>query len=94
LIDPWETELPILSQLSFSLEVHVTDIMDDAEIELQCESCGRKTKKNIEWIKNHEEVACDCGTTIPVDVNKFRKELVKAESGLDGFQGLMETLGK
>jgi len=72
----------------------MTDIIDDAEIELQCENCGRKTKKSMEWIEDHDELACDCGTMIPVDASKFRKELVKAESKLDGFQGLTEKLGK
>jgi DNA-directed RNA polymerase subunit RPC12/RpoP len=72
----------------------MTDIIEDAEIEFQCENCGRKTKKSIEWIEDHDEFACDCGTMIPVDVSKFRKELVKAESELDGYQGLMEKLGK
>ncbi len=33
----------------------MTDSRDDAEIELRCESCGRKIKKTIEWIKGHEE---------------------------------------
>jgi len=83
-----------MSQLSFPLEAHMTDTIDHAEIELQCENCGRKTRKNIEWIKDHDELACDCGTMIPVDASKFRKELVKAESERDGFQGLMEKLGK
>jgi hypothetical protein len=48
----------------------------------------------MEWIEDHDELACDCGTMIPVDASKFRKELVKAESKLDGFQGLTEKLGK
>ena len=72
----------------------MTGTIDDAGIELQCENCGRKTKKSIEWIENHDEFACDCGTTIPVDPGTFRKEVVKAESELDGFGGLMEKLDK
>jgi len=83
-----------MSQLPFLMEVHMTDPIDDAEIELQCENCGRKTKKSMEWIEDHDEFACDCGTTIPVDASKYRKELAKAESERDGFQGLMEKLGK
>jgi hypothetical protein len=66
----------------------------DTEIELQCESCGAKTKKSIEWAKDHDELICECGTLIPVDVSKFRKELVKTQSELDGSQGLREKLGK
>ncbi|MGD0230291.1 MAG: hypothetical protein ABSC19_08025 [Syntrophorhabdales bacterium] len=72
----------------------MTDTIDDAEVELQCENCGRKTKKSMEWVEGHDEFACDCGTMIPVDASKFRKELVKAESTRDGVQGLMEKLGK
>ncbi len=72
----------------------MTDLISDAEIELQCENCGRKTKKDIEWMRDHDEFACACGTTVPVDASTYRKELAKAESGLDGFQGLMEKLGK
>jgi uncharacterized Zn finger protein len=72
----------------------MADIIDAAEIELQCETCGGKTKKSIEWIRDHDEFACDCGTMIRVDPSKYRKELAKAESERDGFQGLLEKLGK
>ena len=72
----------------------MTHDIDDAEIEISCENCGSRTKKSIGWIKDHEEFECGCGTMIPVDPSKFRKELVKTESELDGFQGLMEKLGK
>jgi len=69
-------------------------IVDDTEIELTCDNCGGKTKKSIEWIKEHDQLTCDCGTMIPVDPSKYRKELAKTESGLDGFQGLMGKLGQ
>ena len=72
----------------------MTDIIDNAEVELQCENCGRKTKKSFEWIKDHDEFACDCGTTVPVDASMYRKENAKAESTADGFRGFMEKLGK
>jgi hypothetical protein len=68
--------------------------IDDTEIELECESCGVKTKKSIGWAKDHDEFICECGTLIPVDASKFRKELVKTQSELDGSQGLREKLGK
>jgi hypothetical protein len=76
------------------LEVCMAGTIDDAEVELQCENCGGKTKKSIAWIENHDQVACECGTLIPVDPSKYRKEFAKAESELDGFQGLMGKLGK
>jgi hypothetical protein len=71
----------------------MANIMDDTEIELACENCGGKTRLSIEWIKEHDQFACECGTMIPVDPSKYRKELAKTESELDGSQGLMEKLG-
>jgi hypothetical protein len=87
-------ERPICISIIFLLEVCMAGSIDDAEIELQCENCGGKTKKSMAWIKDNDQFACACGTLIPVDASKFRKELVKTESELDGFQGLMEKLGK
>ena len=68
-------------------------IIDDAEIELECKNCGGKTKKSIGWMKDHDQFTCECGTLTPVDLSKYRKELAKTESELDGVQGLMEKLG-
>ena len=71
----------------------MANIIDDAEIELECENCGGRTKKSIEWIKKHNQFSCECGNLIHVDPSKYRKELAKTESELDGVQGLMEKLG-
>ena len=70
----------------------MANIIDDAEIELECENCGGKTKKSIEWIKKHNQFSCECGNLIHVDPSKYRKELAKTESELDGVRGLMEKL--
>lgn len=72
----------------------MTDIIDYTEIEIECKICGGKTKKSMKWVEDHEEFACECGTLIPVDAKKYRKESAKAESNLDGVQGLREKLGK
>ena len=72
----------------------MADIIDDLEIEIECENCGGKTKKSSRWIEDHDQFACECGTLISVDPRKYRKELAKTESELDGVQGLMEKLGK
>jgi hypothetical protein len=72
----------------------MADATNDVEIELQCDHCGKTTKKSLVWAEDHSEVACDCGNMIPVDVHKYRKELAKAESSADGFQGLLEKLGE
>jgi hypothetical protein len=72
----------------------VDEIIDDAEIEFKCKGCGKKTKRSAGWAMEHGEFACECGTLIPVDPSKFSKELAKRESESDGFQGLMEKLGR
>jgi hypothetical protein len=66
----------------------------DEEIEFQCEKCGTTTKKALSWVEGHDELTCECGTMIPVDVRKYHKELAKSESSKDGYQGLLEKLGK
>jgi hypothetical protein len=91
---PYGMELPFCIAIVFLLEVCMTGSADDAQIELECESCGVKTKKSIEWATDHDEFTCECGTLIPVDASKYRKELAKTESQSDGVQGLMEKLGK
>jgi len=70
----------------------MADTVEETEIELKCESCGAKTNKSIKWIMDHDQFTCECGTLIAVDPSKYRKELAKAESKLDGSQGLMEKL--
>jgi hypothetical protein len=72
----------------------MANVIENSEIELECGNCGDKTKKSTEWLKEHDRFTCGCGTTIFVDPGKYRKELVKTESELDGVQGLMEKLGK
>ena len=72
----------------------MADEVNDVEVELQCGSCGRTTKKSLSWIEENDEATCECGTMIPVIAGKYRKELARAESGSDGFRGLLEKLGK
>ncbi len=71
----------------------MTDAIEQTEIEVECENCGAKTKKNIKWIMDHDQFPCECGTMVVVDPSKYRKEMAKTESTLDGFQGLMEKIG-
>jgi len=68
--------------------------MNGSEIEITCENCGSTTRKDLGWVKDHSEYECGCGTMIAVDASKFRKELVDAESELDGSAGLLAKLGK
>jgi hypothetical protein len=68
--------------------------MNDTEIEITCENCGSTTRKDLAWVKDHSEYECGCGTMIAVDASKFRRDLVDAESELDGSAGLLAKLGK
>jgi hypothetical protein len=67
---------------------------DDVEIEFQCEKCGATHRKTLDWMDDHDELTCACGTMIPVDAREYHKERVKEESTRDGVQGLLEKLGK
>jgi hypothetical protein len=37
----------------------MANTIDNAEIELECENCGGKTKKSAEWIKQHDQFTCE-----------------------------------
>ena len=56
--------------------------LDDLEIEIPCENCGRKTKKTIRWIKSNNEFVCACGTHISLDSSDFRAKIAKIERDL------------
>ena len=66
----------------------------DDDVELRCHNCGGTTKKSMEWVADHDQYTCECGTLIPVDASTYRKEFAKTESASDGFRGLLEKLGK
>lgn len=68
--------------------------VDNAEVELLCDNCGVTTRKDLEWLRDHDEYTCECGTLIAVDARKFRKEISKAEAEHDGVQGLTEKIGR
>lgn len=72
----------------------MAEIMENSEIEIECPTCGGRTKKTAGWMEEHDRLACECGTMISVDRTMYRKENAKAESQRDGFQGLLEKLGK
>ena len=72
----------------------MTNFLDSAEIEIPCENCSRKTKKNIGWIKSHKDFACACGTKITLDTNQFKTEIDKVEKSFAELQKTIKNFGK
>lgn len=58
----------------------MSGIFDNAEIDIPCKNCRRKTKKAIGWIKVHSQLTCRCGTVIDLDADELRREIARLES--------------
>jgi hypothetical protein len=56
--------------------------LDNSEIEIPCDNCGRKTKKSIGWIKSHRVLPCVCGTRIKLYTGQFKSDIAKVERSL------------
>ena len=61
--------------------------MDDKKMEITCENCGSRTKKDLGWLKDHNEFECGCGTMIAVDASKYHKGSRTPSPGLMGPRG-------
>lgn len=68
--------------------------LDNEEIEIPCENCGRKSKKSIGWIKGHTEFSCACGTRIRLQASQFKSEIAKVERSLADVQRSLKNFGK
>lgn len=67
-------------------------LLDDADIPILCQECGKETAKTIAWVKGHKEFACPgCGATIRVQSDQFRREVAKVERE---WEKLRKKLGK
>ena len=60
--------------------------LDDAEIEIPCANCNRKTKKSIGWIKGNSQFACACGTVISLRSDQFNREITNVEASIRSLQ--------
>jgi hypothetical protein len=72
----------------------MTDLFDNAEIEIPCENCSHKTKKTIGWVKTHNKLICRCGTEITLDTKQFKAEIAKVESSIDDFEKTLKKFNK
>ena len=57
-------------------------MLDNADIEIACKSCNKKTSKTVGWIKQNTSFTCNCGSTINIDSSQFRSEIAKIEKSL------------
>ncbi|MBA4286992.1 MAG: hypothetical protein C0434_15830 [Xanthomonadaceae bacterium] len=55
---------------------------DTQLIELRCEHCGQIKAALLGWLKEHDELSCDCGQPIVVRAN----DLVDAVKRADAFE--------
>lgn len=69
-------------------------ILDQAEIEIPCENCGRKTKKSIGWIKTQSQFTCACGTRINIDASQFKSEMAKVDRSFASLQNTLKKFGR
>ena len=72
----------------------MTDLFENAEIEIPCENCSYKTKKTIGWVKTHNKFVCPCGTEITLDTNQFKAEIAKVESSITDFEKTLKKFNK
>lgn len=43
--------------------------VDTQLISLRCEQCGQQKEARLGWLKDHDELACDCGHPIAIRAN-------------------------
>lgn len=68
--------------------------LDNAEAEVLCATCGRRTKKQIGWLKSFTSVHCACGARIPVDSEQIRREVASVEAEMAKLQRTLQRLGR
>jgi hypothetical protein len=71
----------------------MSGIIDDVEIEIDCE-CGRKNKKSIGWVKNNSKFTCACGIRHTLDADQFRGKVDKINRKVDGSRAALQEAFK
>jgi transposase-like protein len=58
----------------------VSDFVGYHCVELPCPNCGHGTQKTLAWLKEHTEYVCaECGTTVNLDTDEFRRRIHDVE---------------
>lgn len=66
----------------------------NAEIEIPCSNCSRKTKKTVAWLKNNKALVCGCGTRIEIDASQFNREMKKVQKSVDDLKRTLKRFGR
>lgn len=66
-------------------------MFDDADITITCPKCGAEHVKSIGWLRENHDIACDCGSTLNLDVSGLFSGLNEVEDSLTDFT---RNLGK
>ena len=62
-------------------------VFDKAEVGVACPGCGHESKKQIGWLRTHDEMVCPgCGATVGLDDKDFRAGLDRADKALSDFK--------
>lgn len=68
----------------------MTTLFDNSGIELPCQSCGRKTKKSIRWVKDHNEFTCTCGALNRFSADQFKARIGEIETRIAGLKSIIK----
>ena len=69
-------------------------LVDNANIELPCKNCGRKTKKSIAWVNANRQFTCTCGSTSTLDTRQLKAELTKVDAAFALLQKSLKKFNK
>ena len=72
----------------------MSGLLDKAEVQIPCFSCGCKTTKTFDWIKSHKTFNCKCGTQVNFEADQFKREIQNVDRALDDFRNAMKNFGK
>jgi len=61
----------------------VPDIM---MIGIECDACGRKTKRSLRWVRKSDVHLCDCGITTPLESHVLKAHVDRVEQAFADFQ--------
>ncbi|WP_293374148.1 hypothetical protein [Nevskia sp.] len=54
--------------------------IDTQLIGLRCEHCGQQKAALLGWLKEHDELACDCGKAIVIRANDLVDAVKRADA--------------
>jgi hypothetical protein len=68
--------------------------LDNSQIPIKCDQCGKVTKKPIRWIRTNSEFSCPCGRKIRINASQFRREMAKVDKSIANLEKALKKFGK